>query len=758
MQLGEAVLKLRADGSGLESDVEAAGQRASGKLRSIFAGAAIGAALKSSIDAASGLEQAVGGTAAVFGEASGAVDEFAANSAQALGLSERAYRELTSTLGGLLQSMGFTREESAGLANDLATLGADLSATFGGSTEEAVTAIGAALRGERDPIERYGIAFNEAAVQAKAMELGLVSAGGSIDANAKAQATLALITEQSAGAQGQFARESDTAAGAQARAAAEAENASASLGSNFLPVYERITSVVGSLASGFGALPGPVQTVIVAMAGLAALSGPIGFLKDLGSTILPVARVALDKVAVGAYSVAGNLGTVGLAAGGLAAGLGILAAAYVGIQANQQAAADRQEEYTAILERQTEVGEAATQAALAQTIQDRVAIDNAQRLGIGIEQITDAITGQGDAWDRLRSTREGLEEQTDLTQDEQQLLAIIDQIEDQREALLGAQAAQEGSNEAAAEGQEVQEALGGAVALTAEQIDELTSALDILLGTFLDVPGAARDLAASFDEAFQTLLENGPTAFNDISEAGRENRDVLDGIVESTKAVVDAQVEQGASGIAVATTIQLQRDALAQASEQGLITTETFQFYDGVLRGMLTTVETQFQQPGLVEGTSAVINFRSQVLGIPPERQTAVFADTALAQSRIDEFNERLRGIPRIIDVKANFVGALNGFAEGTPSAPPGVALVGEEGPELVVFRGGERVLTAGETAGVMAAGGAGGGGGESTGAIEAAVERGIERGLARAHLTVEVADVATSIRRRENGQRRYPR
>ena len=41
----------------------------------------------------------------------------------------------------------------------------------------------------------------------------------------------------------------------------------------------------------------------------------------------------------------------------------------------------------------------------------------------------------------------------------------------------------------------------------------------------------------------------------------------------------------------------------------------------------------------------------------------------------------------------------LLGFASGTPSAPPGYALVGEEGPELVKLRGGERILNADETA-----------------------------------------------------------
>ena len=54
-------------------------------------------------------------------------------------------------------------------------------------------------------------------------------------------------------------------------------------------------------------------------------------------------------------------------------------------------------------------------------------------------------------------------------------------------------------------------------------------------------------------------------------------------------------------------------------------------------------------------------------------------------------------------------------YARGTSNAARGVALVGEEGPELVEFRGGERVLPANQTRQALmpvpaiAAGGGGG-------------------------------------------------
>ena len=53
-----------------------------------------------------------------------------------------------------------------------------------------------------------------------------------------------------------------------------------------------------------------------------------------------------------------------------------------------------------------------------------------------------------------------------------------------------------------------------------------------------------------------------------------------------------------------------------------------------------------------------------------------------------------------------NFFKGIFGFADGTDSAPRGLALVGEQGPELVNFRGGEQVLTNANTQKVLSGAG----------------------------------------------------
>jgi phage-related protein len=55
-------------------------------------------------------------------------------------------------------------------------------------------------------------------------------------------------------------------------------------------------------------------------------------------------------------------------------------------------------------------------------------------------------------------------------------------------------------------------------------------------------------------------------------------------------------------------------------------------------------------------------------------------------------------------------LGSLTGYATGTASAAAGLAMVGEEGPELINFKGGERVYNARDTSRMLSGGGSDGG------------------------------------------------
>lgn len=230
---------------------------------------------KAGVDAASSLEQSTGAIESVFGSAAVKIEEFGATAAQSAGLSKRQVNEMAAVIGASLTNMGYPVDQAADKVIELEKRAADLAATFGGSTEDAIQSMAAALRGERDPIEKYGVSIKEADVQARILAMGLDTSTEAAKKKATADATLSLILEQTARAEGQFARETDTAAGAQARATAEAENAKAEMGEGLLPITAKLTDWVGKVGQAFGNLSNTWQNAILIAAGLLAAIGPL---------------------------------------------------------------------------------------------------------------------------------------------------------------------------------------------------------------------------------------------------------------------------------------------------------------------------------------------------------------------------------------------------------------------------------------------------------------------------------------------------
>src|SRR5205085_12155378 len=127
-----------------------------------------------------------------------------------------------------------------------------------------------ALKGERDPIEKYAVSLTQASIDAQVAAMGLDTHTEASKRNADMQATLALITNQTASAHGAFAREADTAAGAQQRASAQFENAKAALGESLLPIVADAATKFSGLTTTLTDHKGAVEAVTLVVAGLAA--------------------------------------------------------------------------------------------------------------------------------------------------------------------------------------------------------------------------------------------------------------------------------------------------------------------------------------------------------------------------------------------------------------------------------------------------------------------------------------------------------
>lgn len=270
------------------------------KIATGLAAAKIGSMVKDSILGAADLEQSTGAVDAVFKETAGSMHDLAAGASESVGIAKHEYNELATVIGSQLKNVGMDLDKVDDKTAGLITTGSDLSAMFGGSTADAVGALSSALKGEMDPIERYGITLNEAALEAEAMRMGILkpvtdaakvktamekitlaqrrysetvkkngaestqAAGAKItlaaaeraydkatagkipklNAHTKALAVMSAIETQSADAKGTFSRETDTVSHKTQVLSAKIKTLSADLGTSLLPVVAAVTGAL----------------------------------------------------------------------------------------------------------------------------------------------------------------------------------------------------------------------------------------------------------------------------------------------------------------------------------------------------------------------------------------------------------------------------------------------------------------------------------------------------------------------------------
>lgn len=211
----------------------------------VLAAAGLGNLISDAITNASDYSQAQGAVEDVFGSLGAqAVQSFADGGAKSVGQSSNDILSSASLLGIFGKAAGLADQDLVDFSTNLITLGADLSAFANTTPEEAVQALSAGLRGESEPLRKYGILLDDATLRNKALELGIYDGNGSLTQQQRILAANAVIFEQTATQQGKFAAESDTLAGKQAILAASIENISTKLGTAFLPIAEQVVDWV----------------------------------------------------------------------------------------------------------------------------------------------------------------------------------------------------------------------------------------------------------------------------------------------------------------------------------------------------------------------------------------------------------------------------------------------------------------------------------------------------------------------------------
>lgn len=263
------------------------------------------------------VEDATAAAGVVFGSTTPQIVKFAERAAQSFGISKGAALDASLTFGTFGKAAGLSGQSLSDFAQKFTGLAGDIASFRGTSPEQAIEAIGAALRGESEPIRQYGVLLDDATLRQAALKLGLIqTTKQALTPQQKALAAAAEITRQTSDATGDFARTANSTANVQKRLQAETENASAKLGERLAPaitlgrevllkLIDGIgigVGVLGKIAGAFEAVGGVVAKVTGFIgdnkAAFAALA--VGIVAATGPLILSTAAFIANTVAVNA--------------------------------------------------------------------------------------------------------------------------------------------------------------------------------------------------------------------------------------------------------------------------------------------------------------------------------------------------------------------------------------------------------------------------------------------------------------------------
>jgi hypothetical protein len=232
------------------------------------------------VSGASDLNESLSKVNTVFGANAKEIESWASTAAKNLGMSKGAALEAAGTFGNFLQAMGATTPAATAMSKSMVELATDLGSFNNADPTEVLLALRSGLSGEAEPLRKFGVALSEAAVKAKALELGIGTVGKELTEQEKIQARYAIIMEQTTMAQGDFERTSGGLANQTKILKASFKDAADQLGTAMLPA---VVAVMGALIQ---LLPFVISVGEAfggkLMAGIKAVGGAIGgFIGDV---------------------------------------------------------------------------------------------------------------------------------------------------------------------------------------------------------------------------------------------------------------------------------------------------------------------------------------------------------------------------------------------------------------------------------------------------------------------------------------------
>lgn len=275
--------RLRAGLAQSERDVRGFASRGSSALGAFartFAGfgaiggvAGLGVVLKSSINAASDLNEEIARSEQVFGSAAASVRRWSEGASESLKISQQEALNFNSAIGSMFKTIGIGGPELEEMSRTMVQLGADMASFNNQDPSAMLQRLRSGLAGEAEPLRQFGVFLSEAAVKAQAYKDGIAEVGATLTEAEKVQARYNLILESTRDQQGDVARTGGEVAGQQRELAARVKDLQAALGTALLPVMASVLEQLNEWATSLSENKELQRDVIDAVGGFVDVAG-----------------------------------------------------------------------------------------------------------------------------------------------------------------------------------------------------------------------------------------------------------------------------------------------------------------------------------------------------------------------------------------------------------------------------------------------------------------------------------------------------
>lgn len=410
-------------------------------------------------------------------------------------------------------------------------------------------------------------------------------------------------------------------------------------GTNANDVLRTMTQGLTELVDMYGEAPEPIQAtaLILGVATAAMLlfaGGAVG------------ARVKFLELKATLDTVNGSMGKTALIGGLVGIALTGVIAIVGGLMAAQAQAEQKAESYADALEQGADAARSLAADALTAEksflwLSRGSAADAAEKLGLSLDLVADAATGNADALDKVNAAIEkayapaNTKAAKDLTEQENEAAAAAQElrgfIDEETAAYENGTKKLEQKNEVTDESVETSESAADAYLAEAESVEDLNSKLSSLIDQINEANGVNQDAITASSDYQQALSDVGDqidaiaagaegygAGLDLATQAGRDNTAMLQDLAKDSQDAATAQYELDGNTEAYITRLGEGRQALI----------------DSAIAMGATQEEAQI--------------LADKIYAIPTEKEINILADTVSAEDKLRILREALDAIPNV--------------------------------------------------------------------------------------------------------------